>query len=325
MGIVHNTRLMIKICELYYLANMSQKEISTRLGISRPQVSRILAQARDSGVVTVKISNPYSRESELEKQLIEVYGLKDALVVDTGGADSESRLDHFVREAVGYLDDYIPAGGRVGVMGGITVSRLVDAMKPSGKKVAEVVPLVGSVGAGNVEIHANNIAQRLARVHGGTAYSMNAPVVVSDPSAAEFLRGEPTIEKVLTLGMKCDVALVGVGSVEMNATNVRAGGLTAADIEYLKREGAAASVCTSYINAEGEPVGERLQERSIGQSLDTVKKAKLIGAAVGESKAPAIRAALKTGRIDVFLTNILTAQRILEGLPAENAPCAQQL
>lgn len=311
MGIVHNTRLMIKICELYYLANMSQKEISQRLDISRPQVSRILAQARESGLVTVRISNPYSRESELEHKLMEHYQLKDALVVDASGITSEERLDNFTREAVPYLYDYLPAGGRVGVVGGTTVRSLVAAMKPSVKKISEAVPLVGSIGAGNVEIHANNLAQRLTRVHGGTAYSLNAPVVVSEPSAAEFLRKEPGIAKVLELGSACDVAIVGIGSVEMNATNVLAGGLNAGDIDYLKGEGAVASVCTSYIDEDGREVGASLKARSIGQSLDSMKKTKIIAVAIGESKTAAIRAALKTGGIDVFLTNIATAQNVL--------------
>ena len=42
MGAIHNDRLMVKVCEMYYLLDMSQKEISVRLGISRPQISRII-------------------------------------------------------------------------------------------------------------------------------------------------------------------------------------------------------------------------------------------------------------------------------------------
>lgn len=312
MGVVRNTRLEIKICELYYLANMSQKEISARIGISRPQISRILARAREVGIVNIKINNPYSRETRLEHGLVETFGLVDALVVGAEGADSGERMEHFGREAAEYLDNYLPAGGKIGVVGGVTVRTLVDHIKPSSKRVAEVVPMAGGVGAGNVDIHANNIAQRLTHIHGGTAYSLNAPVVVSDTKAAAFLRKEPTIAKVLELGRSCDVALVGIGSVEMNATNVRAGGLSAADIDYLKQQGAVASICTSYINAEGEEVGENLKSRSIGQSLDSMKHVRIIASAIGESKVPAIRAALKSGRVDVFFTNLSTARRLLD-------------
>lgn len=312
MGIVHNTRLMIKICDLYYLQDLSQKEISSRLDISRPQVSRILAQARESGLVTVRINNPFSRESQVEKQLIHRYGLKDALVVDTEGSSSLERMESFCREAVQYLEDYISAGSRVGVMGGTTVSRLVSAMKPSGKKLAEIIPLVGGIGAGNVDIHANNIARQLAKVHGGAVYSLNAPVVVSDHTAAAFLRKEPAIAEVLARGEKCDVALVGIGSVEMHATNVLTGGLNGDDIAYLKDQGAEASVGISYINSQGKEVGDSLKKRSIGLSLDTLKNAKVIGAAIGDSKAAPIQAALRSGGIDVFLTNLSTAHKIME-------------
>lgn len=312
MGVVQNIRLEIKICELYYLEKMSQKEISARMGISRPQISRILANAKEMGLVSVKINNPYGGETKLEHKLIETFGLTDALVVGTEGADSRERMENFGREAAEYLEHYLPAGGRVGVVGGSTVRTIVDHMRPSGKRVAEVVPMAGGVGMGNVDIHANNIAQRFTYVHGGTAYSLNAPVVVSDSKTAFFLRKEPTIARVLELGSACDIAIVGIGSVAMNATNVKAGGLTAADIDYLKHEGAVGSVCTSYINAEGKEVGENLNGRSIGQSLDSMKNVKIIASAIGESKVPAIRAVLKSGCVDVFFTNTSTAQQLFE-------------
>ena len=50
MGAIGNGRLIVKVCEMYYLLDLSQKEISARLGISRPQVSRIIAQGRGKGL-----------------------------------------------------------------------------------------------------------------------------------------------------------------------------------------------------------------------------------------------------------------------------------
>ena len=83
-------------------------------------------------------------------------------------------------------------------------------------------------------------------------------------------------------------------------------------LRELKEEGAVASVCCSYLNAEGQEVGQSIMERSIGLTLKELKKSRLIAAAIGASKVKAIDAALKSGYIDVLVTNLVTAKGLLE-------------
>ena len=78
MAITDNTRMIIKVCQLYYEDNLSQKEISAQLGISRPQISRLLAYAKTNNIVSIKINNPYVDETRFERLLKEKYNLKDA-------------------------------------------------------------------------------------------------------------------------------------------------------------------------------------------------------------------------------------------------------
>ena len=139
-----------------------------------------------------------------------------------------------------------------------------------------------------------------------------SPAVITEQKAAEFLRKEPAVAKVLELGSSCDVALVGIGSVSLEATNVKAGGLTEEDIRYLKSQGAKASVCCSYVNGQGQEVGQELMERSVGQSLHSLNASRIVAVAIGDSKIEAVQAALSTGRIHTFVTDIATAQRLLE-------------
>ena len=59
MAITDNLRMMVKVCRLYYEENLSQKEISALMGISRPQISRMLTCARSKNIVSIKINNPF--------------------------------------------------------------------------------------------------------------------------------------------------------------------------------------------------------------------------------------------------------------------------
>lgn len=311
MSAIRNLRLMLKICELYYFQEKSQKEIASHLGISRPQVSRILALARETGTVTIQLNNPYGDEAKMEKKLMDRFGLKDALLVNAAGATDEERLSKFCLEAAPYLDSYISNGIRLGVMSGKTIAGLIDKLLPSMKRVAEIIPLVGGIGSEQLDMHANTCAQRISRIYNGTALSLNSPAIMSSLEAAAMMRKEPNIQYVLEKGQQCDIALVGIGTVQKTSTTAQAGGLTKADIAYLASQGAKASVCSSFLNQEGRETAKELADRSIGQKIHQLGGARVIACAIGNSKVQAIFAALQSGCLDILMTTTQTASEIL--------------
>lgn len=315
MAITDNMRMTLKVCQLYYEENLSQKEISSQLGISRPQISRMLTNARTNNIVSIKINNPFADETHLEQLLIKRYNLKDALVLNTNTAsEGTGKLEEFGRMAAGYLDVYIMDNNRVGVMSGQTISSLVWSIRHFDRRGLEFIPLVGGIGSASANWHANAIAQRFAECSRGNCYILNAPVIVQNKQAREILVSEPGIASVLQKGATCDVAIVGIGQINMNSTNVQAGALVNEDIERLKAVGAVASVCTSYLDINGKIIDTELKERSIGQTLNQLKRCRTIALAAGENKVESIKAALSSGYIDVFITNLDTARVIAEEL-----------
>ena len=305
-----NQRLLLKLCQMYYEQDLSQKEISETLGISRPQISRMLQKAREENIVTIKINNPFLDETKLEKELISTFGLTDALVFNTTGVPKESLLDEFGRMASAYLENYITDNNVVGVMSGRTIAGLVKGLTNFPRRGLKMVPLVGGLGSRNAPWHANTIAQEFAARCGSTSLTLNAPAVMQSEEARDLLMREPEIDALLQQGKACDVALVGIGQVENTASNVVAGGLSTRDIAALKREGAVGCVCTSYFDAQGKIVHPAIERRMIGQTLESLQSARTIAIAVGNSKTDAIVAALKTGYMDVFMTNLETAYEI---------------
>jgi DNA-binding transcriptional regulator LsrR (DeoR family) len=312
MAITDNIRMTIKVCQLYYEDNLSQKEISAQLGISRPQISRLLTYAKSNNIVSIKINNPYIDETRLERQLVEKYHLKDALVLNTNGANESGRLDEFGRLAANCLDAYIFDNNRVGVMSGQTISSVVWSIKHFDRRGLEFIPLVGGIGSASVNFHANVIAQRFAECSGGSCYMLNAPVIVQSEEARNILMNEPEIAAVLKKGNECDVVIVGIGQIDMNSTTAQAGALNNENVESLKAAGAVASVCTSYVDCNGRLIETELDKRSIGQTLDQIKKCKTIALAIGNRKVESIKAALLGGHIDVFITDLETARAIID-------------
>lgn len=311
MAITDDIRIIIKVCQLYYKENLSQKEISGQLGISRPQISRLLAAARINNIVEVSINNPFAEETNLENELIKKYKIRDALVVNTNNVlDREERFEVFGQQAANQLHAYIRDSDRIGVMSGKSISSILNSVKSIERHGLNFIPLVGGIGAINSEWHANVLAQKLAEKVGGKAYMLNAPVVVKSEQVRNLLMNEPEIESVINLGKQCDVAIVGIGQIETNSTNVKAGSLSVEDINELKEFNAVSSVCTSYLNDKGEIIETSLSNRTIGQTLKDLRKSKIIACAIGDSKVEAIRAALRSGFISVFMTDIETAKQL---------------
>ena len=60
-----NDQLSIRVAWLYYLENLTQAEIGERLGLTRARVNRMLAEARESGLVRISLGALDERSREL--------------------------------------------------------------------------------------------------------------------------------------------------------------------------------------------------------------------------------------------------------------------
>lgn len=72
-------RLLQAIAKLYYEEGRTQSEIATQFSISRPKVSRKLAEARERGIVKIFIDDAIDDISEMEQQLLTAFHLKGAV------------------------------------------------------------------------------------------------------------------------------------------------------------------------------------------------------------------------------------------------------
>jgi DNA-binding transcriptional regulator LsrR (DeoR family) len=75
---------LAEIASLYYEESLSQSEIASRTGYSRSMVSRFLTEARQEGLVEIKVHHPISRRLDLERELQHNMCLGQARVVLSG-------------------------------------------------------------------------------------------------------------------------------------------------------------------------------------------------------------------------------------------------
>src|SRR5207248_4988542 len=78
------------VAELYYLQQQGQAEIAALIGASVSKVSRLLAEARRQGIVTIQVSASRVGESELEHSLAHTLGLEAVYVAPARVSDAST-------------------------------------------------------------------------------------------------------------------------------------------------------------------------------------------------------------------------------------------
>jgi DNA-binding transcriptional regulator LsrR (DeoR family) len=94
-----------------------------------------------------------------------------------------------------------------------------------------------------------------------------------------------------------------------------------ADQEVLRTSGAVGDICQRFFDASGDPVRSPVDERVVGITPDQLRRIpRRVAIAGGVRKHPAIRAALLGGWVNVLITDLDEAERLI----ADAAPTASQ-
>jgi DNA-binding transcriptional regulator LsrR (DeoR family) len=301
---------MLNVCEMFYIEGLSQKEISTMLDISRPQISRIIAKARENNLVSIKINFPNKEENEYENLIRDTYGISEVHIYDIGMSDSTDGIRKLAEASKDLFYILVKNNKKVGIMTGKTVEAVAEAVEPSRNRNLEFVPLCGGFSSSGTSWYANSICQNFAKKTNGKYYLFNAPNYLNNIQTKQSLLNEQSIQEIMDKGRNCDIAFLGIGSLSADSTGVLAEGLGEPDLLELRTQGAIANVCCSYIDENGTIINSSIGDRMLGQSITDLHNCRKIGIALGRNKVNAIKAVLKGKLIDVLITSLDTAKNI---------------
>ena len=302
--------LLVAVATRFYLHGEPQIRIARSLGIDPSTVSRLLKRARDDGIVRIEIGRPFRQESKLGRELAEAYQLHRAIVVavDYSVPDDSS----LPAAAARFVDDYLKNGMRFGVSWGRTLADVVRHLTPGTVSGVRVAQLSGGLSGPVAGIQGHELARQVAELYPNSrVHYMLAPAIVDSVAIRDVMLADSSIGATLAAGIASDVALVGVGSIDPSATLVEAGHLGPEEQLHLAQAGAVGNVNVRFFGIQGERI-PILEGRTIGISLDELKKIPtVIAVAAGANKIPAIAGALRTGAINVLVTDAPTASALL--------------
>ena len=320
------------VARQYYLEDLTQEQIARGIGVSRSHVSRMLKEARERGIVEIRIHHPLRTVPDLEQRLLDALPLSDTLVLaakeDVRGAPPEPDASSDVAQQLGalaarYLNERIEDQGIVGVGWGSTVYHVVSSGYFRRKQGVSVVQLMGSVGGATPDIDGGEVASRLGRALGGKTYYLHAPMVVMDAGVRAGLLRDQHIRKTLEMARRANVLLVSVGAVTQASGIFRAGYLDETYLEYIQGQGAVGDICGVYFRQDGSPCSLELEERTVAAGGDAMRRAALrVGVGWGAAKALPSIGAIRAGLINTLVTDEECARAMLDIIAGEIADAA---
>ncbi len=202
--------LLADIAEMYFLEGKTQSEIAAVVGVTRSNISRMLTEARNTGIVLIQINRPLKENHQLSQQLIDRFGLINARVVSL--SQSTNPLSPLGKAAGIELISHLRQGWIIGTSWGTAISATVEEIdKFTSIHGIKVVQLLGAQGARIEQYDAHSIVRRLADKLDAEGVYLNAPFLVEDQTTASSLLSNKSISDTLNIGKNANIALLGVG------------------------------------------------------------------------------------------------------------------
>ncbi len=312
-------RMMVRVARMYYEQHRRQPEIAKTLHLSQTRVSRLLARAEATGIVRVTIEVPSDSTSDIEQELIDKCGLLDAVVADVtadGEPDESEILAIIGAAAAAYLNQVLLGRERMGISSWSSsllamVNRLPHTKGPVANSVVQVI---GGVGVPAAQVEATRLTERLANLTGATPVFLPTPGLVSSEALAQAMLSEPWIKVASDSWANLTMLLAGIGSLEPSPLLKESGnGIPVSDQEELRALGAVGDICLRFFDADGAMIDSPVNRRIIGIPAELLRKVpRRIAVAGGKRKHTAIRAAVAGGWINVLVTDLRTAEALLE-------------
>ena len=298
---------------LSYVGGRTQDEIASQMGVSRPGVQRLLALARQEGLVKVHIDHPLANCMAMADALVSRFGLDfcDVVPSDPERSDNSSAFLALAgaERLLRYVDRAEPLTLSLGT--GRAIRATVESLSRMERPQHRFVSLVGNV-ARDGSANRYDGVMVLADKTDAERFLLPAPVVAGSVTEKQALLAQPLVQAVTRVAMEAEAGFIGIGRIDPQATLFQDHFISEAELKELLEAGAVGELLGWPLSADGELVDCPITQRVTSLPLDMLEGQVLIGLAGGRDKGPAILAALRGGWLQGLITDEQAARFIIE-------------
>ena len=297
--------LLVQVSRLYYELGETQTEVAERLGLTRPQVSRLLKRARAEGIVEIRIVDADTAESPAAAQLQRRFMLDAVHLAPTLSGPEDLTRRVVGRLAAEVLRADLRDGAIVGIGDGASVGAVADALEDAVTPVrATVVPLAGGYWSTGAD---RDPFRRVADAFGAQPHGLMAPGLLDDAATKRALERHAGVRAVIDLWDRLDVALFGIGGPSWGVASL--GQDVARSLDDTEAVG---EILIAPFDIGGAFVCPALRERVLAFDARRLRDVPVaIGVGAGERKVRPILGALRSGAVRTLVTDVATAEAVV--------------
>ena len=294
------------VARRYYLEDQRQSDIARELGVSRPLISRMLSEARELGVVEIRIHEPGETGEALLRRLAGDTTVTGGILVPEG-ADDKATNQALSQAAFDLLQRL--RSRRVGIGWGHFIGQMVsgpEGMMPENSTVEHICPLMGNAGVPIRNYHSNENVRLMADKLGARPYFFYLPALAESFEEKQLLCSTELYRQIERQWSRMDTALVNIGNYPSTpdfASVARYG-------EQLQRQHACGRVLAYFCNEQGQIISSD-HDFAIQIPLETLRRcSNVVGLCSANTGVRALRGALRTG----LFTHLVAREKLVEEL-----------
>ncbi len=313
MVIPYSDQQLIVAARLYFVDEQSQAEIAKFIGVSQSKVSRMLALARERGLVHISVPEYEPRNQELERSLKDALGVDSVVIRSVVGLTPPQ-----LRQTIGYfaapiVQQWLRPHTTVLFAGGRSVLPLALNMKPpEGNFGVRFAEAMGHIDSTPGPYDAEEICRHLARTWRGSVLTMNAPLLFPDRDSCERFLKMKQIQQAMDALTRADIIFVGVGNLD-DSVIIDRRVFNNEDFAVLRTAGATGELLGRFYDSRGQECLTPLRHRIMSLPLAKLRGIpKRVGVIAGRERTAAILAAIRGALLNTLIVDDVGAAALLQ-------------
>ena len=299
----------VRAAWMYYIAGQNQSEIASQLGTSRPVVQRLIAAAKEEGIVSISLHHPVANCLDYAQLLQEKYRLIECNIVPA--FNEESTLDSVSFGCYQLMARYLQDDKEkiIGLGSGLTLKKALQRIDFDSQNT-RCVALISAMDADGQCNYYDDVPLLLTSKIKAKYYQWPAPRYAQTQEEYDMWCTSRLFCSVSAVARRADVIFVGIGPLGTQSPIFKDGFINQAQMDELTARGGIGEILGRFIDAEGGVVDSEINRMITSYDIRQ-NQCPRIAVACGEYKRPAILAALKGGWINGLVTDEHTARWLL--------------
>ncbi|MGO1561273.1 transcriptional regulator [Actinomycetales bacterium JB111] len=309
---------VFEAASMYYLQDETMETIARRMGVSRSTVSRMIKQARSSGMVRIELHPPAEMGARESTVLRDLFGVQTHVVTVRPAASEVQRLEQVARVAGRLVSGWMEPETVLGIAWGNTVAAVVGQFVPRPAPGSAVVQLNGAANPTTTGIpYAGAIMEAAAGAFESTVHHFPVPAFFDFPETKLAMWRERSLAAVRDLQARTHIALFGVGAFtgSLSSQVYAAGYLDQGEISALQADGVVGDICTVLLREDGTYADITTNARASGPTPAALRRiGRRVCVVSGPAKVRPALGALRSGAVTDLVIDEPTLHVLVERL-----------